>query len=262
MTAPLAPPTAAELEAVFRQKYGEPGSTGWGPKQRLRHGYFTPDDHYEALIARLVTAQTRWLDVGCGRHLFPNNAALARQLADRAALLVGVDPDATLAENPFVHDRVRCTMDEFDDPRRFDLLTMRMVAEHVREPERLVAAVARCLAPGGLAVVYTVDRFSPMPLLTTLVPVRVRHPIKRWLWRTEAKDTFPTTFKMNSRDRLRRLFAARGMSEVGFFRLDDCRTFARFKTMQTIELLARGLLRRLRLRYPESCLLGVYQQTG
>jgi SAM-dependent methyltransferase len=252
-------PTRAELDAVFRDKYGPPQQLGQGPALRLRHGYFTPDDCYEALLARLVTARTRWLEVGCGRHLLPNNAGLARTLADRAALLVGVDPDPTVAENPYLHERVTCAMEDWDGGRRFDLVTLRMVAEHVDDPPRLVASIARALAPGGLAVVYTVDRFAPGPLLTTIVPLGLRHPIKRWLWRTERKDTFPTRFRMNTRARLRALFAAHGCTEVGFLRLDDCRTFARFKVLLGIELCARRALRAVGLRYPESCLLGVYR---
>jgi SAM-dependent methyltransferase len=259
MSEPIAAPTRAELEAVFRDKYGPAERLGWGSALRLAHGYFTPDDCYEALVARLVTERTRWLDVGCGRHLFPNNEPLARALAARAALLVGVDPDPTLAENPCVHERAACAMEDYDGGSRFDLVTLRMVAEHVADPPRLVAAVARALAPAGLAVVYTVDRFSPAPLLTTVVPLAVRHPIKRWLWRTERRDTFPTRFRMNTRRRLRALFAAQHLAEAGFFRLDDCRTFARFKILLGIELRARRALRAVGLRYPESCLLGVYR---
>ena len=80
-------PSRAALESVFRVKYGEPASAWWGPAMRWRFGYFNPDDVYEALLDGLVGAQTRWLDVGCGRDLFPSNRPLARTLADRCRLL-------------------------------------------------------------------------------------------------------------------------------------------------------------------------------
>jgi SAM-dependent methyltransferase len=254
------PAAPARLAKVFRQKYGEAARLGWGPAMRQRFGYYSPDDHYEAVVDELVGAGTRWLDVGCGRELFPSNRGLAAELAQRCARLVGVDPDATLAENPFVHERVQAAFEDYDGGSAFDLVTLRMVAEHVAAPARVAAAIARALVPGGLAVVYTVDAWSPMPLLTRLAPMSLRHVVKRWLWRTEEKDTFPTVFAMNTRGRLARLMGEAGLSEVGFAWLDDCRTFGRFAAGQWCELSLRRVLRGLRLRYPERCLLGVYRR--
>ncbi|MCC6670230.1 MAG: class I SAM-dependent methyltransferase [Planctomycetes bacterium] len=258
--AALRPPSRPELEAVFRMRHGDPASSGRSPRLRWRHGYFTPDEHYEALVGRLVTRGTHWLDVGCGRELFPSNRALARELSARAEELVGLDPDPTLEENPYVHRKVRSAVEDFDGGGRFDLVTLRMVAEHVAEPERTVAALARAARPGGRVVVFTVNARSPVPLLTRLVPFRLRHPIKRFLWRTEAKDTFPTRFRMNTRARLRELFAAQRCREAWFVHLDDCRTFARFPPVLAFDLWFWRALRALRLHHPETCLLGVYER--
>lgn len=252
-------PSPAALAEVFRHKYGPPEACGDGPRQRWRHGYFNPDDWYEATLLGLVQPDTVWLDVGCGRELFPSNRPLAGLLAARCKRLVGVDPDPTLQENPFVHEKVAALFDTWDGGRRFDLVTLRMVAEHVADPARFVAAVGRALAPGGRVVVYTVNRWSPVPLLTALVPFRLRHPIKRFLWRTEAKDTFPTAFRMNTRARLAALFAAIGCREEAFARLDDCRALGRFALGRGLELGLWRLLRACGLGYPEACLLGVYR---
>src|SRR5262245_58303733 len=157
-------PSRADLEEVFRLKYGGPPVLGWGPRLRRRFGYFTPDEFYEAVVARHVTPDCTWLDAGCGRDVFPDNRPLARLLADRCRLLVGVDADATLDENVFVHQRVRSTLEEFQTDRRFALVTLRMVAEHVRRPGPAVAALARLARPGGKVVVYTVNRWAPAAL--------------------------------------------------------------------------------------------------
>ncbi len=257
-----APPSRAELERVFRLKYGEPRDTGWRPRTSYRAGYFTPDEHYEALVGRLVTPATAWLDVGCGRDVFPQNRALARELSRRCRLLVGLDPDATLEENPFVHRKVRAAVEDYSPGERFDLVTLRMVAEHVADPGRAVAALARLTAPGGRVVVYTVNRRSPVAVVAALVPFRFHHAVKHAVWRTEEKDTFPVVYKMNTRRDLRAWFAAGGFREASFARLDDCRTFARFRPLHLGELAARGLLKAVGgLSYPESCLLGVYERT-
>ncbi len=249
-----------ELVAVFTQKYGPVEELNWSPALRWRFQYFNPDDVYEALMNKLVGADTRWLDVGCGRNIFPSNHKLSRILAERAALLVGVDPDETLNDNPYVHQKVLGTMEDFADDRQFDLVTMRMVAEHVAKPEELMRSLAKVTAPGGRAVVYTVYKYSPVPLVTSLVPFALHNPAKRVLWGTEPEDTFPTCFRMNTRETLRGQFAAGGFSESLFMTLDDCRTFSGFRPLAWLELMLRKGFNGLGLRYPEYCLLGVYDR--
>lgn len=246
---------------MYRLKYAAGGSVGWGPRMRLRFGHYNPDDHFETLVAKLVTGETRWLDVGSGRDLFPSNRALAQQLSQRCAFLMGVDPDKTLDENPFVHAKAMIPIEDFDAERGFDLITMRMVAEHIKEPKRVVRCLKRVLNPGGRLVIYTVNRFSPIPLVTALVPFALHHPVKQFLWRTEQRDTFPTSFRMNTRRQLNELLTAGGLYEEAFTYLDDCRTSGRFRALQGIELSMCWVLTRIGIRYPENCLLGVYRNT-
>src|SRR5262245_40186768 len=106
---------------------------GWGPRIRGHFGYFTPDDYYEATVSRSVTAGCTWLDVGSGRNVFPSNRKLARILARRCGLLIGLDPDSTIDENDLVHERVKTSIEGYQTERTFDVVTMRMVAEHVAE---------------------------------------------------------------------------------------------------------------------------------
>ena len=254
-------PTQERLQNLFYLKYGAPDQTGWGPRTRWRAGHFNPDDHYEALVEELVANETRWLDVGCGRNLFPSNEPLAELLSARCKLLVGVDPDPTLAENPFVHEKVAMPIETFRSEAKFDLVTMRMVAEHVAQPGELANTLAQCMVPGGHVVVYTVNRLSPVPLVTSVVPFALHHPIKRLFWRAERKDTFPTCFRMNTRRRLRKIFESAGFAEAFFDYLDDCRTTGGYPSLQRLELGMWRVFRSLGLRYPENCLLGVYRKT-
>lgn len=79
----------AELVETFKQKYGEIDKLGWSPALRWKFDHFNPDDVYEAFLDRTVSGNTDWLDVGCGRNIFPSNHKLSRTLAERARLLVG-----------------------------------------------------------------------------------------------------------------------------------------------------------------------------
>ena len=253
-------PDAATLRQVFHLKYGTETQLGWGPKLRRDHGYSTPDDVYEALLASLCVKGLRWLDIGCGRELCPSNPSLAKLLAQRVGRLVGLDPDPTLDENPYVHEKIKAPIDGYESEERFDLAALRMVAEHIDDPEACVRGMVKALAPGGLAIVYTVFAASPMPLLTRLAPMGLRHTVKRFLWRTDQKDTFPTRFRMNTRGRLQRLFGAHGLREEAFLRLDDCRTFSRFRWLLLCELRVRTFFRALGMPYPEHCILGAYRK--
>lgn len=256
-------PTRTELDRVFRLKHGDPRTCGWRPRSSYRLGYFTPDDHYEALISRLVTPQTVWLDVGCGCDLFPQNRLLARELSQRCRLLVGVDPDITLQENPYVHRKQQTAIEDYTPEERFDLVTLRMVAEHISDPARMIANLARLTVPGARVVIYTVNRWSPLSVAAAIVPFHFHHVIKHSVWRTEEKDTFPVVYKMNTRKALRKWFGTGGFREQSFAYLDDCRTFARFRPLHLAELAAQRLLDAVSgLSYPENCLLGVYEHVG
>jgi SAM-dependent methyltransferase len=255
-------PGPQELRDVFNIKYGRDPNLGWGPRTRLAFGYFSPDDHYEATVASLVKDGCAWADVGCGRFIFPSNPDLARQLAARCSLVFGIDPDPNVRENPFVTERFEGMVEDCATLHRFDLITLRMVAEHITDPERSVRKLAELTKPGGMVVVYTPNKWSPIPVLTALVPNPMHHSIKRFLWDTEVRDVFPTAFKLNTRKALADHFGKCGMQEQYFTYLDDCRTFDGYRVFNFMELSAQRLLRGVGLRYPENCLLGIYRKNG
>src|SRR5262249_44789725 len=144
--------------------------------------------------------------------------------------------------------------------RTFDLVTLRMVAEHIVDPDRAVGTLARLTKPGARVVIYTVDRWSPVPIITWLVPFRLHHLPKRLLWKADARDTFPVAYRMNTRRALSQILDRHGFQESEFGYLDDCRAFARFRTMLNVELCAWRCLHALGVRYPEQCLLGLYER--
>jgi len=193
--------------------------------------------------------------------VFPHNPALSQALAKRCALLVGVDPSDNLDENRFVHRRVKRTIEEFESEHTYDLASLRMVAEHIPHPKLAVESLARLIRPGGRVVVYTPNRWSPISVASSVIPFWLHHAIKSLIWRTGREDTFPTFYRMNTRRRLRALFEESGFKEVGFAYLDDCTTaFARLRVLCLLQLVLWRLFRAVRLRYPENCLLGVYER--
>jgi SAM-dependent methyltransferase len=254
------PGAVFDAERFWEQKYGDLSKAGWRVQMRHRFGYMSCDDYYEMLVEKRVTQTTRWLDVGCGRHLFPNNPGLSRQLAGRCRRLVGVDPDETLADNPYVHERVQESIFSYRTGEQFDLITLRMVAEHISEPKRLLEVLKQVTAPGGRVILYTVFKWSPVPLVTRFTPFRLHHAVKRTLWGTEERDTFPVQNRMNTRRALDSVFGAAGFEERHFFYLPDVTVLSRWPSLFFGELSLWRVMRQYGLRYPELCLLGEYER--
>ena len=239
-------------------KYGKPEKQNWGPRYRAKAGYQTPDDIYEMTIRGLVSSSTDWLDVGCGRDLFPQNMPTAELLAARCRSLTGIDPSPNVFENKLLHHRFQTMPEDFFPTLRYDLITLRMVAEHVNNPMMLAGSLSRLVRPGGRVVIYTVNKFSPASLVAAVTPISLHHFVKRVLWNTEEKDTFPTVYHMNTRKLLKHVFMKTGFREESFRYLDDTRSFQQFKLLNVLELGIWRLLNTLGIRYPENCLLGTY----
>jgi 2-polyprenyl-3-methyl-5-hydroxy-6-metoxy-1,4-benzoquinol methylase len=248
-----------DCRRVVGQKYGEHPTAYIA--SRLQAGYFSPEDHYEALLQRLVRPDSVWLDVGCGHAPFPNNLALSRELADRCRMLVGIDPDENVHRNEFVHQRFQTTLEHYSAARTFDLVTARMVVEHVTNPRSFTAALSRTTHTGSVVVIFTVNWWSVTALAATCSPTAMHHWAKRLLWNSDRRDTFPTAYRLNRRRRISSMMAAAGFREGVFLTLPDASLFWRVPKLRTFELKWYSLLKRLRAPYIDSCILATYERT-
>jgi SAM-dependent methyltransferase len=254
--------SAQDRSAILTAKYGPLATTGPNVRRWHRVGYLPPDEYYERVVASLVKSGVSWLDVGCGHGVFPNNPALARELAGRCSLLVGIDPDPNVHRNEIVHRRVQSTIEGFASDETFDLVTLRMVAEHITQPHKLVQSLVRLTHAGSRVVIFTPNRWSPLSIAARVVPHRLHHVIKHFFWRTEEEDTFPVAYRLNSRRQLARHFEPGGFSPQLFRKLADCCATWRFPLLHRIELAAWRTLDKLGCTYPENCILAVYERTG
>jgi 2-polyprenyl-3-methyl-5-hydroxy-6-metoxy-1,4-benzoquinol methylase len=157
-------------------------------------GYYTPDEVYEAVLMRLVGVDTDWLDVGCGHELFKSNPRLSQILAARCRSMTGIDPDPAVHQHRWLRHREQCTVEAFQADRRFDLISMRMVAEHIENPDATVGKLGELIREGGRVVVYTVNRWSPVSLLAAATPTRFHAAAKNtsgaWRKKTLSRPFF------------------------------------------------------------------------
>lgn len=254
-------PIEEALDSLFRKHSGDPLQHGWRIKMQYRFRYFPPEAWYQAVVDQIVTDECRWIDVGGGKSIFPDNHKLSRELAERCDHLVGVDPSDNLDQNDLVDERCKATIEQYHSDEVFDLATLRMVAEHIEQPEMVVQSLARLIKPTGYVVIYTPNRWSFLSAMASLIPNSLHAFLARLLAPDrEDEDIFPTCYKMNTRRRLRNLFKEGGFREVGFAYLDDTSILQRFRVTCFLELALRKVFHLLRVRYPENNLLGIYQK--
>lgn len=251
-------PTRDDLVRHFKEKYGDPESTGWSPGRRYRMGYTLAGDVYEATIDNLIDDNTKWMDVGGGRSIFPHNELLSKRLSEKCQSLVSVDPSTNVFDNPYCHKAVRCTIEDFETTEKFDLITLRMVAEHIASPEKVVYKLKKLLSKNGMVVIYTINKNSPIPVITRLTPFSWHFRLKKMFWGGEEKDTFPVQYKMNSKIELDEIFFENNFKSVDFRYLDDVSVTISMKYLNYFEMLIWKLFNSFGITYPENNIFAVY----
>lgn len=130
---------------------------------------------------------------------------------ERGAERLGFDNITATVEDVF----------EFDDERRYDVIVASEMFEHIREPERLAAIVARHTTPGGLLIVTTPNGYGPWEMMNSLKLVPRRWNWLRRLLGKEAHDGEGREHEQRyTRGRLLKLFSREGFEATAFSNSD------------------------------------------
>ena len=66
--------------------------------------------------------------------------------------------------------KANCLLTEYKTTHKFDLITLRMVAEHIEDPMETISALGRLMKRHSKVIIYTPFLWSPIPILTRLIP--------------------------------------------------------------------------------------------
>jgi ubiquinone/menaquinone biosynthesis C-methylase UbiE len=232
--------------------------------RRYHPTYQSPKRAYAAALDRHVRPGAVWLDIGCGRAL-SGDAALNEELTRRARLVVGCDADPHLERHATVRDLALCDAGALPfEENTFDLVTMSMVAEHLRDPDRVFAEVARVTRAGGVFIVFTPNKWNYAMLVARATPYafhllykRLSYFLNRGEWRSFEDDVFPTYYRANTVGRLRRLMAAAGFDDVEVERLALAHSFGFVRPLYILSLLFERAIDRRPLDVLKADLLAV-----
>jgi len=164
------------------------------------------DERLRAEVLARLDKRHRVLDLGAGAGIVPQ-----MNFRGLAAEVCGVDPDPRVAQNPHLDDARVGVGESIPYPdEHFDLVVADNVLEHLDDPDRVFAEVARVLKPGGCFVAKTPNAWHYMPTIARFTP----HSFHRFICKLRGRasiDTFPTRYRANTPNAIAAIGARHGL---------------------------------------------------
>lgn len=184
---------------------------------RMTPGYRPALDVYTAWLAAHVTDATRLLDAGCGP------GGLVRDYEGVARLVVGADEYADRFDEPAeIRLLVTAAMDVLPFASgSVDVVTCSWVLEHLRQPQRAFAEIARVLKPGGHLLFITPNTLNYVVWLRRLIPNAISKPIVHKIYGRAEDFINPTYYRANTARQIDRLLRDAGLMQVRLEAVSD-----------------------------------------
>lgn len=177
---------------------------------RIGARYYTLARHRDTRLKEAIAANLpedgRLLDAGCGRKLM-----LADIFKGRCRLAVGIDLEEMTGSGPGARG-VRSDINALPvAPAAFDVVAMRSVSEHLREPALAFGEIARVLRPGGAAIILCPNKWYYSSIVSRLLPERAASRLLKLIFGRNVYDNFPTYYRANTRRSVRNLAEGAGL---------------------------------------------------
>lgn len=225
---------------------------------------------YGRVVTGVVTSETRWLDAGCGHQILPDGLGYVEgPLTAKARLIVGVDLEpGALRGHGTLRFAICSRLESLPlSPESFDLVSSNMVVEHLPDPSVTFRELALVLRPGGILVIHTPNLFNyavaASRLARYLLPRRAIVALARCSDSRGEQDVFPTFYRANTRERLRRLLSGEGLFEEACWMLVGPQPiFNFFAPIAFLELLMQRATMSSVLSRFRTSILGVYRKSA
>lgn len=183
--------------------------------EKLQRKYYASETHpyriFERRVDNLLKPEATLLDAGCGRTV-----PVLKTYLGRAGRLIGVElvefTDVPAGIETYNADLATLPLPDAS----VDLIMSRSVFEHLTDPGPVYREFSRVLCPGGAVVFLTANMWDYGTLAARLVPNRFHAKIIRHVEGRAEEDTFPTAYKTNTPDDVKRLAASAGLRIESF----------------------------------------------
>jgi SAM-dependent methyltransferase len=170
-----------------------PMESNWIEKlfRKLNPNYSPRHEIYNQLLNEYINGETIWLDIGCGR-----NEHVA-EYGQKAKLALGIDRliNPGITDAPFIQANLRNIP---LPPDYADLITLRMVVEHIERIPEDFFEINRILKPNGKLIILTTNIMSPVVFLPSLFPSALKNWLILKIFKVSHEDVFPTHHRFNS----------------------------------------------------------------
>ncbi len=152
------------------------------------------------------------LDLGAGA-----GAVNSYDLKGRCKKIYGVDFDPRVKNNHLLDEGIQIVDEKlpFED-NSIDIIFSIYVFEHVANPQLAVQELDRVLKPGGYIFALTPNKWHYVSLVAAMTPTRFH----KWVNKKRGfsgDDTFPTTYKLNTENDIKKYFGEKYEWNFSFF---------------------------------------------
>lgn len=172
------------------------------------------DKELRTVALNHITNSSRVLDVGAGIGRVPE-----MNFKGISAHVTGIDPDERVLTNPFLDSALVGLVETAELPEgHFDVVVCDNVFEHVKDPDRFLASINRCMKENGVLIAKTPNRNHYVSLIARLTPLWFHKFYNKRRGR-QAEDTFGTYYQLNTERDVKRHCESSGLAiEKIFFK--------------------------------------------
>lgn len=213
------------------------------------------------------------LDFGAGRGAWLEDPCeyrrQLRHLRQRVDRVIGADVDPVVAANPSVDEHVVVGPDgtlDLDD-HSVDLIVSDFTFEHVTDPQPVARELTRVLRPGGWLCARTPNRRGYVALAAKMVPGGLHRPLLGLMQPGRLpEDIFPTAYRLNSAEQIRRYFPPSLYKDFSYAWGADAPRFDRYpfvhRVVVAVETRVPEAFRTILMVFLQRCEEGSPEPTG
>lgn len=217
-----------------------------------------PDNIYKNILLNNLKKNNIqiWLDAGGG-----HNTGLEKEDPQpiKNIKIISCDRDqSSLDKNKFADKKLLCNLEKIPlEDNYADVITLRMVMEHLENPKKVLKELSRILRAEGKLIIYTPNSNNYLVLIAKYFPNFYKEVIKKGEWMMEEESMYTHYYRMNTRDTIKSYLNRFNLDEIEFY-YPPCTTLAKKNRLFYFEYFLVCFLNIFKIF--NANILGVYQK--